>query len=94
MICRLNQCLLVAVVFILGVGYATAQNLLIEAAEKGDTEKVKALLAQGADVNAKNKRGSTALMLARDRGHSDTVRALVAKGGDVDAKDNNGLCEC
>ena len=37
---------------------------MIEAAMKGDTATVKALLAQGADVNTRNLAGRTALMYA------------------------------
>ena len=63
---------------------------LIEAARKGDTEKVQALLAKDADVNAKAIYGTTALMFAALEGHPDTVQALLAKGADVNAKDNYG----
>jgi hypothetical protein len=38
--CRLNQCLLVAVVFILAAGRPAIASSLMEAASKGDTEKV------------------------------------------------------
>ena len=40
------------------------EEKLFEAIEKGDTVKVKALLARGVDVNSKNKEGLTPLMLA------------------------------
>jgi ankyrin repeat protein len=69
---------------------------LNEAAWKGDTEKVQApekvqaLLTQGADVNAKDKGGFTALMDAAWEGHTDTVQALLAQGADVNAKNKNG----
>jgi ankyrin repeat protein len=63
---------------------------LNEAAWKGDTEKVQALLAQGADVNAKDKGGFTALMDAAWEGHTDTVQALLAQKADVNAKNKNG----
>ncbi len=61
---------------------------LIGAARKGDTAAVQSLLEAGADVNAKNKDGSTALMKAVR--HTDTIRALLAGGSDVDAKSNYG----
>jgi len=61
--CRLNRCLLVAVVFILATACPTTASSLMEAASKGDTEKVQALLAQGADVKAKTNGGGTALSL-------------------------------
>ena len=41
-------------------------DALMSAVYQGNFEVVKALLAQGADVNAKNKGGWTALMAASD----------------------------
>jgi len=90
MTCRLYLCLLVAGVFILAVGRPATASSLIEAASMGDTEKVHALLAKGADVNARDNDGSTALMAAVTYGHIDIVHALLAKGADVNAKDNAG----
>jgi ankyrin repeat protein len=43
-------------------------------------EVVKALLARGADVNAKNAAGETALDLARQRGHTPVVDLLIQAG--------------
>jgi len=48
-------------------------------------------LTGGADVNAKDAFGRTALDAASQRGDLDVVQALLAKGADVNAKDNNGL---
>jgi ankyrin repeat protein len=46
-----------------------------------DPEKVKLLLARGADVNARAATGVTALMVAaRYRGNVEVVRLLLAKG--------------
>ncbi len=49
---------------------------LIDAAEKGQIERVKALLEAGADVNAKANDGRTALMWAEDSGHNEIVEIL------------------
>ncbi len=78
--CRLNLYLLVAVVFILAAGRPATTSSLIEAASKGDTEKVHALLAKGADVNAKDNKGGTALMAAKREGHKEIVRMLKKAG--------------
>ena len=51
---------------------------------------VQALIAKGADVNAKAGDGRTALIQASEIGHLDVVRALLAKGADVNAKTNDG----
>ena len=66
------------------------QDRLIKAISKGDTEKVHALLEKGADVNAKDNNGGTALMRAAQEGQTDTLQALLANGADVNAKINDG----
>ena len=63
---------------------------LIYAAKEGDILKVKNLLAEGADVNARDKDGITALMVASRVGQIEMVRELQARGADVNAKDNHG----
>ena len=49
------------------------------------------LLAKGADVNAKNQDGWTALMCASLDGHKEVVELLLAKRADVNAKANDGF---
>ncbi|NDH10052.1 MAG: ankyrin repeat domain-containing protein, partial [Gammaproteobacteria bacterium] len=51
---------------------------------------VRDLLASGADVNAKNSHGITALMFAARVEHVAVVRDLLASGADVNAKDSHG----
>ncbi len=64
---------------------------LMLAAENGDLRRVKALIAKGADVNAKDHaRRRTALMEAASSGSVDCVQALIAAGADVNAKDHVG----
>jgi len=46
-------------------------------------DAVKALIALGADVNAQNYYGHTALMEAADNGNLEEVRFLLDKGADV-----------
>jgi len=82
---------MVAVIFMFAAESPAIANPLIEAAKSGDMEKVQALLAEGAEVNAKgSERGVTALMLAVARVHTDTVKVLLAKGADVNAKLTDG----
>jgi ankyrin repeat protein len=51
---------------------------------------VQLLLARGAEVNAGDDYGLTALMRASRKGHREIVQALLAKGADVNAKDKEG----
>jgi ankyrin repeat protein len=60
--------------------YGDINSDLLEAAEAGDTARVEQLLEQGADVNAKDKDGYTALMLAAFSGHTETVKTLLDAG--------------
>ena len=53
-------------------------------------EKVKLLLASGANPNAIRDYGSTPLLAAADRGNSQIVEALLSAGADVNAQDGNG----
>ena len=52
----------------------------------GYSEVVGQLLAKGADVQAQDKEGLTALMAASGLGHSEVVGQLLAKGADVQAR--------
>ena len=65
---------------------------LMQAAERGDLQAVKTLLASGADVNAHDQRGWTPLMHASMslKANAEVVRTLIAAGADVNAKDRVG----
>ena len=72
------------------VAVAGVNEDLIAAAFNGDLPEVQRLLAKGAEVNAKDKEGKTALMMASWNGHVEVVRVLLAKRADVNAKRNDG----
>lgn len=63
---------------------------LFEAIRAGDVSRVQALIAAGADVNAKGEGGMTPLMTAAHLGHLQIVRDLLAAGADVRAEDDRG----
>jgi hypothetical protein len=49
------------------------------------------LLDQGADVNAGDEKGSTALMMAVKRKDEDSIKFLVSRGADADRVNNDGV---
>ena len=61
-----------------------------QAAEEGNTNMVRDLIRQGADVNAKNDDGETPLHCAAWEGHQETAQVLLANGADVRARANDG----
>jgi len=74
---------------------------LFKAAENGDTERVKELLAhlnsfwypipiKMGYVNATSSNGSTPLHYAAYNGHTDVVKLLLENGADPSIKDNTG----
>ena len=72
--------------------YLTPEQIqFLDAADRGDVETVKTLLASGVDANALDYRrlptNRTALMHAASGGHLDVVELLIAAGAKVDMKD-------
>jgi len=53
------------------------------AVQSGNQQKVKALLDQGADINAKDDKGNTILHYAVREGYKELVDLLVSRGADV-----------
>jgi len=61
-----------------------------QAVSEGDIELVKSLLAKGADVNGRGRRGLTILHIAASHGHKVLVELLITKGADVNATGPGG----
>ena len=70
---------------------AALPNPLWEAARKGHTEQVEALVQQGTPVDARDPEGKTALMLAAMNGHTATVQRLLALRANPTLVDRDGL---
>ncbi|MDA7675391.1 ankyrin repeat domain-containing protein [bacterium] len=77
----------IAAVLLLGCGCKPAWLSIFNAADQGNIEAVKKHLADGVDVNKKEKKkGYTPLHMAAFRGHKEVVELLIAKGAEVNAK--------
>jgi ankyrin repeat protein len=59
-------------------------------ADRGKKSGMKKLIADGADVNAKARDGSTPLHVAALNGHQEIVEMLIAAKADVNALDRSG----
>jgi ankyrin repeat protein len=62
---------------------------LTDAAARGRLEMTRRLVAVGADMNACEGRGMTALMLAASRDHVEIVELLVRRGADLSCRDRS-----
>lgn len=57
-------------------------------AHTGDSDEVVCCLQSGCSVDARDKDGYTALMMAARGGHADVTECLLANGADADARDH------
>jgi len=67
-----------------------AGQALLQATETGDVVQMQTLLAQGADVNARNAHGWTPLHVAAAGGDPAVVALLLRHGADVHAQSHIG----
>ena len=89
--------------FLLGVGRSFVKPAYIEARDKWKqtplirtcasrhdcSEAIEVLLGRGANVNAKDKKGRTPLMLMCREGKNQLVQAMIEAGAGVNARDKN-----
>src|ERR1700689_1338609 len=73
-----------------GAAENSGEQLLGEI-RKGDIARVRALLEHGADVNARDSKGATALMHATIDGDLECVNLLLEKGADPNASNDLGI---
>src|SRR5690606_6715241 len=66
-------------------GKEADENQLLDAAGRGELDKVKALLAKGTSTAWKNKLGQSAVHWAAGHGHVESLRALLDSKAEVNA---------
>ena len=62
---------------------------VLKAAAAGDIGEIERLAAAGADLNTRDPRGRTPLMVAAHLGYHDAARALIAAGADINLLDKD-----
>ncbi len=78
---------LFAAMSFVSIGYAqTVEEQIIEAIQSDDQQSLDSLLEQGPDLNWKNDRGVTPLLMAFLLSKTDVIDKLVANGADIDAE--------
>ncbi len=77
---------------VVSVATVAGQDLrLVTAAADQDAAAVRALLAEGVDVNTARADGATAILWAAHRDDLDTVAQLLDAGADVNTADDHGV---
>jgi ankyrin repeat protein len=71
---------IIGTAFLLTTSLCCGGQDLYDAAARGDVAVVKALLAKGADVNAKDNDGRAPLLVAVGEGFTDVANVLIANG--------------
>lgn len=67
-----------------------AERMLLHSAEIDDGDTVARLIGIGTDLEVRDARGRTALMVATHRNHIEVARILIGAGADVNARDSIG----
>jgi uncharacterized protein len=62
-----------------------------DAIKSGDVQRVRDLIDRGVDLNARDRHGQTALMIAAHAGHYELVEVLIAHRADLNATAKYGL---
>lgn len=70
--------------------FVVSDDEFVKLCAGGNAEEVKKALAGGANANARDNNGWTALMTAAWNGHAVIVETLVTAGADVNARYKDG----
>ena len=71
--------------------YADINKDLVDSAKYRYVVRVQSLIKQGANVNAKDENGWSALMFASTQGDLELVKFLVENGADINVRNKNGF---
>jgi len=93
---RLTILLFMIVVIITGISCkridtSDPNQMLIVASQMGDIDRVRLAIAKGANINAQDENGGTALHWAVFYEHGNIVRLLLMHGANPYIKDKNGI---
>jgi len=75
-----------------GIIDITLDMLLLDEAADPDSIRFKEVLDAGVDIEVKDDKGLTALMIASLYGNTRAVELLIAKGANVNARADDGTC--
>lgn len=64
---------------------------LFTAVEQGNSAAITKLLAEGADINARDKGKRTPILVAAQQKHYDIIQQLADAGADINAQDNKSF---
>ncbi len=64
------------------------ERTMFEAARTNDVARIEALIAEGAEIDAVDENGRTALLIATHRNNIEAATVLIDAGADVNRKDN------
>jgi ankyrin repeat protein len=67
-----------------------SDKAFFDAVKSWDRETVAMSIKEGFNVNAKDKDGYTALLIAAEKGDPEMTRLLLEKGAEVNARDKDG----
>ena len=71
-------------------GTVYSEEDFLHQVKTGNREKAETYIRAGINVNAKDRDGSTALMIASERGDAEVVKLLLENGADPNAGDTSG----
>jgi len=71
-------------------GLPFTQEAFLKEVRAGNREHAELFIKAGMDINARDKDGSTALMVTSEKGDSEMAQLLIQNGADVNAKNIDG----